>query len=508
MDHLRIICLALAVFCLACAAPSATADEAAKASPAAASEAKRFVTRHEGRFNGVKIAYSAEAGETIIRDDTGAPIAAFFSIAYLADNPKGTGPRPVTFLFNGGPGSASLWLHMGAFGPKRVALPSEPDDDGAPPYPVVDNPDTILDISDLVFIDPVGTGWSIPLGEKKAEDFYGVTEDAESIARFIHQWLKDRGRWNTPIYIAGESYGTLRTGALLKALADRRHMIGVNGAILISAVLDYQMSRFPDGNIMSYVSFLPSYAATAWYHDRLPEKPADLKAFLDEVRTFARTDYATALIAGSRLPAEERTRIIDKLHAYTGLSRDWLDGANMRIHVFRYFKELRRDDKLVVGRLDSRYTGVETDSVGENFATDPFASATGDAYAATIRAWFHDGLGIRMERPYFPSSLDAGRKWNWIEGERAPNGGRFINVVPYIAETMQRNKDFRLLVTQGWFDFATPFFGAENALAEPGVPADRVRFTYYPAGHMMYLHDASRAAFLKDVHDFISAGGK
>lgn len=469
---------------------------------------ERFVTRHTGSFNGAKISYRVEAGETFIRDDQGKPIASFFTVTYLREDAKANKTRPVTFLFNGGPGSASLWLHMGAFGPKRVALSSEPDDDGAPPYPVVDNQATMLDSSDLVFIDPVGTGYSIPLGDKKPEDFYGVTEDAESIARFIHQWLKDQGRWNAPIYIAGESYGTLRTGALLKALADRRHMIGVNGVILISAVLDYQNSRFPDGNIMSYVSFLPSYAATAWYHDRLPQKPADFEVFLDEVRDFARTDYAAALIAGSRLSPEDRQRVIARLHAYTGLAEDWLDRANLRVHVFRYFKELRRGEKLVVGRLDSRYTGIETDAVGEFFDTDPFASATGDAYVAAIRAYFHDALEIRMTRPYFPSSVEAGRKWNWVEGERAPNGGRFINVVPYIAETMQRNKDFRVLVTSGWFDFATPFFGAENALAEPGILPERVSWTYYPAGHMMYLHDQSRADFLRDVRAFILAGGK
>ena len=498
----------VASFCLALVAGGALAGEPEAApAPAPSYEPRSFVSAHAGSFGGERIAYRAVAGETILRGDDGKPRAAVFSVAYLKTGVKDDHRRPVTFLYNGGPGSASLWLHMGAFGPKRVALPEEPQDEGAPPYQIVDNPETILDVSDLVFIDPVDTGYSVPLGDAKAKDFFGVTEDAKSIADFIHQWLDDNERWNAPIYILGESYGTLRTGAVLKELASRRHGIGLNGVILLSAVLDYQMSRFRPGNVMSYVSFLPSYAATAWYHDKLPEKPADLGAFLDEVRDFARTDYAQALIAGTRLPADERTRILERLHRYTGLSEAWLDRANLRIHVFRFFKELMRDDKLVVGRLDSRYTGVEPDAVGEFFETDPFSASVGDGFIAAIRDYFARDLGIAMERRYKPSSEAAGREWNWVEGERAPNGGTFINVVPYIGATLRHNKDFRVLVPAGYFDFATPFFGAENALAEEvGLVPGRIEFRYYPAGHMMYLEPGSRSKLLADVRAFIEAG--
>ncbi|RMD89838.1 MAG: peptidase S10, partial [Alphaproteobacteria bacterium] len=407
------------LLCLCCGLFASPTFAQEKAPPAASPyEPKSFTTEHAGTFGGERVAYRAVAGETILRDDEGKPRAAIFSVAYLRKDVKDRHRRPVTSLYNGGPGSASLWLHMGAFGPKRVALPDTPEDDGAPPYAIVDNPDTILDASDLVFIDPVDTGFSVPLGEAKAKDFFGVTEDAKSIADFIHQWLDDNGRWNAPLYILGESYGTLRTGAVLKELASRRHGIGLNGVVLLSAVLDYQMSRFRPGNIMSYVSFLPSYAATAWYHDKLPDKPADLEAFLDEVREFARNDYARALIAGTRLAPDERKRIIERLHRYTGLDTGWLDKANLRIHVFRFFKELRRDDKLVVGRLDSRYTGIEPDAVGEFFETDPFSAAVGDGFIAAVRDYFAHDLGIRMDRRYKPSSERAGREWNWVEGER------------------------------------------------------------------------------------------
>ena len=495
--------------CLLLVTSAAFAGEkaAAPAPPPSPHEPKSFVSEHSGTFGGVRVAYRAVAGETILKDDAGAPRAAIFSVAYLRTGVKDHHRRPVTFLYNGGPGSASLWLHMGAFGPRRVALPDEPEDDGAPPYAIVDNPETILDVSDLVFIDPVDTGFSVPLGDAKAKDFFGVTEDAKSIAAFIHQWLDDNGRWNAPLYILGESYGTLRTGAVLKELAARRHGIGLNGVILLSAVLDYQMSRFRPGNVMSYVSFLPSYAAAAWYHDRLPEKPADLGGFLDEVREFARTDYAAALIAGTRLPAAERARIIERLHRYTGLSTGWLDRANLRINVARFFKELRRDDRRVIGRLDSRYTGIEPDAVGEFFEADPFSTSVGDGFIAAVRDYFIHDLGVRMDRPYKPSSGKAGRQWNWVEGERAPNGGTFINVVPYIGAALRHNKDFRVLVPAGYFDFATPFFGAENALSEEvGLVPERIEFRYYPAGHMMYLDPASRVRLLDDVRAFIGAG--
>jgi carboxypeptidase C (cathepsin A) len=476
------------------------APEAEKPLP----EPRSFVREHTVRAQGQTIAITARAGETYVRDGEGKPVGSFFTWAYVNKGVEDPSTRPVTFLYNGGPGSASLWLHMGAFGPRRVALPSEPTDDGAPPYPIVDNPESLLDITDLVFIDPVGTGFSQALPGADPKKFWGVLEDARSIADFLQTWITENGRWNSPKFIVGESYGTPRSAVLADELGQRD--IAVNGIILISAVLDYQNSRFSDGGIMGYVSFLPTYAATAWYHEKIENRPAEIGPFLEEVRTFARNDYALALIAGNRLVASERKEILQKLSRYTGLDEDYLDKANLRVPVSRFFKELLRDERVVVGRLDGRYVGIEPDVVAESYESDPASDSIGSGYTAAINSHMRDYFGVEMDRPYTTSGREASRNWNWLLTERAPNGGRFVNVVPYLGRAMRRNKDLRVLVPSGYFDFATPFFGAENALAEDGVVPERIRFTYYEAGHMMYLHDPSRAALLRDVREFLLGG--
>lgn len=464
-----------------------------------------FTTSHSGRFNGTTVRYRAVAGETYIRGEDGKPSASFFTTAYLAEGVDDPAERPVTFIYNGGPGSASLWLHMGVFGPKRVVISSDPEDDGAPPYPIVDNTETFLDVTDMVFIDPIGTGYSRPLGKHEGKEFWGVMEDVNSIAKFIHTWIDQNQRWNSPKYLAGESYGTLRSAALSDVLTSG-HNISLNGIVLISAVLDYQNSRFQHGALMSYVSFLPTFAATAWYHNKLPNRPDELAPFLAEVREFARGDYLQALAAGERLTEDERSALIDRLHAYTGLKKSYLDDANMRVMVFRFFKELLRDEGKVIGRLDGRYLGVEVDDVGEFFEADPSSYGIGGAFTAAINVHFGQNLAISMDRDY--QTRGNVRPWNWKVGERAPNGGRYINMIPNLGRAMRQNNEMRVLVTSGYFDFATPFFGAENALAEAGIPQDRVEFTYYEAGHMMYLHAPSRAKFLADVRAFIVAGGE
>jgi len=472
----------------------------------------KFTTEKSGRFGGKSVAYKTVAGDTFIYGSDGKATATFFSYQYIKKDVKDPATRPVTFIFNGGPGSASMWLHMGVFGPKRVVIPSDPADDGAPPYNVVDNPDTILDVSDLVFIDPVGTGYSRALGKEDPQNHWGVLEDAKSVANFIHKWVEDNNRWNSPKFVAGESYGTVRASVLADELTNN-HNIGLNGIMLISAVLDYQNSRIQDGSIMSYVSFLPSFAATAWYHNKLPNKPANLEKFLDEVRIFAAGDYAKALIAGNRLTAAEETALIEKLHAYTGLKKSFLKASNMRIHVFRFFKELLRDEGKVVGRLDSRYLGEEPEAEGENFGGDPFAYASGNAFTVAINDHIRNFMGADAmgSRRYNTSARGEKHwKWNWnVWGKGGvPNGGRFVNVIPYLGKAMRRNSDMHVLVTAGYYDFATPFFGAENALAEADIVKDRVHFQYYPAGHMMYVHEPSRIKFLGDIRDFIKAYDK
>lgn len=465
----------------------------------------RFVREKSGRFGGQSLDYTTVAGDTFIRGKDGEPTATFFSMAYIKQDVDDPATRPVTFVFNGGPGSASMWLHMGVLGPKRVDISSDPEDDGAPPYRTVDNPATILDVTDLVFIDPVGTGFSRALDGEDPRKHWGVKEDAKSVAAFVRQWIDDNNRWNSPKFIAGESYGTVRAAVMADRLTNN-HNIGLNGVILISAVLDYQNSRIQDGSIMSYVSFLPSYAATAWYHNKLPNKPANLQAFLQEVRDFARTDYAAALIEGNRMSPVRAAAMIDRLHGYTGLKKSYLKASNMRIHVFRFFKELMRDEGKVVGRLDSRYLGEEPDAAGEFFLGDPFAYASGNAFTVAINDHLKNFMGVKLDnRQYNTSAREESRwRWNWnIWGKRVPNGGRIVNVIPNLGKAMRRNKDMHILVTSGYYDFATPFFGAENALAEVDILKDRVHYTYYEAGHMMYVHEPSRVQFLDDVRAFI-----
>jgi carboxypeptidase C (cathepsin A) len=468
-------------------------------------EPTRFVAEKSGRFGGTSVDYMAVAGDTFIRGKDGKPVATYFTTSYLKKDVDDPAERPVTFVFNGGPGSASMWLHMGVFGPRRVVVPSDPADDGAPPYTVIPNPETILDVTDLVFIDPVGTGYSRALEDENPGNHWGVKEDAKSVSRFIQQWVEDNNRWNSPKFLAGESYGTVRASVMADELTNN-HNIGLNGIILISAVLDYHNSRIQDGSVMSYVSFLPSYAATAWYHDKVPNKPADLNAFLAEVRDFARNEYATALIEGNRMNPERKAAIIDKLHAYTGLKKSYLKATNMRIHVFRFFKELLRDEGKVVGRLDSRYLGEEPDSAGEFFKGDPFSYSSGNAFTVAINDHLKNFIGVTLNnRDYNLSARgEPGWKWNWnIWGKNVPNGGRMVNVIPNLGKAMRRNKDMHVLVTSGYYDFATPFFGAENALAEVDIVQDRVHYTYYEAGHMMYVHEPSRQKFLTDIRTFI-----
>ncbi|TNE67313.1 MAG: peptidase S10 [Alphaproteobacteria bacterium] len=464
-----------------------------------------FTTEKTGTFAGQKISYRTVAGDTFLQGKDGSSDATFFSYAYIKEGVKDPATRPVTFVFNGGPGSASMWLHMGVFGPKRVVVPSDPADDGAPPYNVIDNPETVLDVTDLVFIDPIGTGLSRALDDEDPRKHWGVLEDGESVARFIHEWIDQNNRWNSPKFLAGESYGTLRS-AVVSDILTNEHGIGLNGIMLISTVLDYHNSRFQDGSVMSYVSFLPSYAATAWYHDALPNKPADLDAFLNEVREFARTDYAEALISGNRLTAEQEAAVIEKLHQYTGLKKSYLKATNLRIEVFRFFKELLRDRGQVVGRLDSRYLGEEPDSAGEFFDSDPFSDATGNAFTVAINDHLKNFLGVKTENRRYNNSARADDRWTWnwnIWGKSLPNGGRMVNVVPMLGKAMRRNSDMQVLVMQGYYDFATPFFGAENALSEPDIVPERVHYTYYESGHMMYVHEPSRIKFLNDVRTFI-----
>ncbi|MEM8920860.1 MAG: peptidase S10, partial [Pseudomonadota bacterium] len=350
------------------AAPAALADghmaENTAYDAAQLPDPVNFVTQHRGRFNGQNVSYRVEAGETYLRNEDGEPTGALFSFSYIKDD-AGI-DRPVTFIFNGGPGSASIWLHMGMFGPKRAVVASDADeDDGAAPYLMVDNPLAVLDVTDMVFIDPIGTGYSRPIGVGEGADFWSQEGDTASVADFIRIWVTKHKRWNAPKYIAGESFGTMRAAAVANELTNGTQNISLNGLMMISQALDYEGSTPVHDNFYSYVTYLPTLAAVARYHGKGPAEPADLDAYLEEVRDFAVNEYAPALLQGTMLAPAERARIRDKLATYTGLSPDYVETSNLRILTGRFNKELLRDQGLAVGGADGRYTVDDADDIAE-----------------------------------------------------------------------------------------------------------------------------------------------
>jgi carboxypeptidase C (cathepsin A) len=456
------------------------------------------VTRHTGTFGGQRVAYTATAGETYLKAEDGTPKASIFSVAYIRE-PRDPS-RPVAFLFNGGPGSGSLWLHMGAFGPKRVAIPSDARDDGAPPYPVLDNPDSLLDVTDIVFIDPVGTGFSHALGKTEPKEYWGVTADAKSVAEFIRIWLNENGRWNSPKYLGGESYGTTRSAAVVNQLEGQYNDVSLDGIILISTILDFGAEAYVPGNEMPYILYLPSMAAAAWYHHKVADPPA-LEAFVQEARDFAAGDYAAALMKGQRLSAEERASVRRRLARFTGLSEQFLDSADLRVSDQRFYKELLRDRGLTIGRLDARYTGRDYDNAGETPDNDPSFYGIDGGYTAAINEWVRGPLGFRTDRQY--ATIGGVRSWDWNIGEDETT--YYKTVTPYLGKAMRENSGLRVFVGAGYFDFATPMFGAEYSLSRTGIPQDRVAFHYYGAGHMMYVRDEDRAQLSRDIRAFIRA---
>jgi len=477
-------------------------EKAEKAAPAAEPAPIVSVTQHSGRFGGTAVNYTATTGETFLRDKDGVAKAAIFSTAYVKSGPVDPN-RPVTFLFNGGPGSGSVWLHMGAFGPKRVVVPSDAKDDAAPPYPIVDNPMSLLDVTDIVFIDPVGTGFSRALGKTDPKDFWGVTADAKSVAQFIRIWLRENGRWNAPKYLGGESYGTTRSAAVVNELEGEYNDVALNGVLLISTILDFGLQAEVQGNEMAYVINVPSMAATAWYHNRVADRPQDVAAFVEEARAFATTEYTAALIKGSKLPAAERAAVRKRLARFTGLSEAFLDRADLRVSPGRFYKELLRDKGLTIGRLDSRYTGVDYDTAGEEPDNDPSFYGIDGAYTAAMNAYVRGDLKLKIDREYV--TIGGVSDWDWRIGGRDQNA--YLNVTPYLAKAMRENSGLRVFVGQGYYDFATPFFGAEYALSRTGVPTDRITYSYYDAGHMMYVRETDLAKLSGDLRTFIRAGG-
>ena len=461
-------------------------------------------------MDGERIEYTAVVGSIILRGDDEEPSAEVFYTAYTRTGVRDPGRRPILFAYNGGPGSSSFWLHMGVMGPKRVSTPTL-ENAGPPPYTIVENPYTLLDRTDIVMVDPVGTGFSRPLGEHEGKEFWGVMEDARSLTQFIQRYLSAHRRWNSPKYLLGESYGTMRSAVLASTL--QRANIDLNGIVLVSAVLDLQTLIFSPGDDLPYIVNLPAYAAVAWYHDALPgPRPPELKPFLEEVETFATGAYATALLKGSTLPAAERTRVVERMRAYTGLSADFIDDADLRVTAPEFEKELLREQGLVAGRLDARFTGPTGDLLERTPAQDPQSSAISGAYTAAWNTYLREELGYDGDREYVPSGRV--QPWNWEFGGNVGFGqAGFTNVGPSLKQALERNPKLEILLVNGLYDLATPYFAAVWTMDHLGLPPelrDNIQRADFEAGHMMYVHEPSLPLWRERLAAFLdrtSGGG-
>jgi carboxypeptidase C (cathepsin A) len=456
------------------------------------------ITKHQITVNGRPLSYTATAGYTVIRDEEGKAKANIFFIAYTRDNVSNPAARPITFAFNGGPGSSSVWLHMGALGPRRVLM-TDLGEALRPPYKVVDNEFTWLDETDLVFIDPVMTGFSRPAVGVDKKEFTGYEEDIRSIGDFIRLYTSRAGRWASPKIIAGESYGTTRAAGLSGYLQDR-YGLYVNGIVLISAILNFQTAEFESGNDLPFVLFLPTYSAMAWYHKKLSPEFTALKPLLDEVQQFALNEYSQALTKGDALTASERSITLDKLHRYTGLSKEYLERTHLRIYDNRFSKELMRSDKKTVGRLDGRFTGLDLDQAGEYAEYDPsYNTAIYGPYSAGINDYLKRELQYNNDLPY---EILTGRVSPWNYGNVQ---NKYLNVAETLRQAMIRNPYLKVHICNGYYDMATPYFATDytvNHLFLDKSLRGNISQTFYEAGHMMYIHKPSLVQMRKDIAAF------
>ncbi|MFC5524372.1 S10 family peptidase [Rhodanobacter ginsengisoli] len=510
MRHLISLLLAGA-FALALAAPAPAYPAAAGGKPAdteggttpPVESATR--TQHRVSIGGHAIDYTATAGTLIIRDDKNEPQASVFYVAYTlgkgGPDTSGRNHRPLTFLYNGGPGSSSMWLHMGSFAPMRIETAS-PAATAPPPYHLVPNQDSLLDKTDLVFIDAVGTGYSRALGKATGKDFWGVDQDVSAFTRAIQRYVDINRRWNSPKFLYGESYGTTRSAALVDALQDKG--MAFNGVILMSSILNYGI-RIP-GYDESYVGYLPSYAAAAWYHDKPAHKPADLKTYLDQVRAWAQGPYAAALAQGQNLPPAQLDAVARQLAAYTGLSVSFVKQANLRIDLGRFRKELLRGQRLTLGRFDSRFTGTDPDAAGENPDYDASDAGISGAFVAAFHDYLDRQLGYHSKLDYRPTFGEINKHWDWKhKAADIEHPLPLAYVAGDLAHAMRSNPHLQVLSVNGYYDFATPFFITEYDLAHMNLdPSLRgnLQFLYYPSGHMIYLNTDALKQLKGDLAHF------
>jgi carboxypeptidase C (cathepsin A) len=451
------------------------------------------------RIGDETIKYTARAGTLVLRADDGTPRASFFFVSYTKDGVD-PGRRPVTFTFNGGPGSSSVWLHMGAFGPRRVVYSDDEGHAAAPPYRHVENEYSILDATDLVFIDPVTTGFSRAIPFEDAKKFHGVNADVEAMGEVIRLWTTRYERWTSPKFLAGESYGTTRAAGLAGWLHDQGYYL--NGIVLISSILNFGTALFDSGNDQPYILFLPTYAATAWYHKRLP---ADLQGqtveqVVAEAERFALGEYTAALMKGDAISDAERKSTIDKLARFTGLSPRYLEQTNLRVDIDRFDKELLRDRRLVAGRLDSRFTGVDRDSAGEAGEQDPSYSAIYGEYTAALNDYVRRTLKFETDLPY---EILTGKVRPWSYDR---NNNRYLDVSETLRAAMAQNPYLKVFVANGYYDLATPFAATRYTFGRMQLEGDlrkNVSKAYYAGGHMMYIDRAAHRKLRDDVVRFI-----
>ena len=474
------------------------ADQITKATATAPVSEKSSVTSHSVTIKGKVVNYRATAGTLTIRDDDGKPVASVFYVAYTAN---AGAHRPVTFLYNGGPGSASLWLHMGSFGPVRVRT-TQPESTGPAPYSYGPNDESLLDKTDLVFIDAIGTGYSRPLGDAKGDRFWGVDEDADAFARAITRYVTLNDRWNSPKFLFGESYGTTRSANLVNVLQGQG--MDFNGVILLSTILNYGIEQ--PGYDIGYVAYLPSYAATAWYHGKIANKPADLAAFVNEVRAFAAGPYAAALAKGHLIGDDEKLAVAQQMSAYTGLSVDFILRCDLRIDLDRFQKELLRDRHETVGRFDSRFMGEDSDDAGEGPDYDASDVGINSVFISSLRAYLSSDLNYKTDMDYRLSASDAdGFKWDWKHNPAQGYGQQMPDVAVDLGAAMRQNPHLKLLSVNGYYDMATPFFATEYDIAHIPMKAQTVgniTFKYYPSGHMIYLNPDALASLVSDLDSF------
>jgi carboxypeptidase C (cathepsin A) len=464
---------------------------------------------YTGKFGKAKIAYTATAATQVIEREDDRK-AAFFYVAYTMDDAE-PADRPIVFAFNGGPGSSTVWLHLGLFGPKRVEF----DDEGQPvgiPGRLVDNEHSILDVADVVHVDAIGTGLSRAHPKDKEKEYHHFSRDINAFSDFIISYLSRNGRWASPVFLAGESYGTTR-GAAIAANLFEKHGLQLNGILLISVAMSFQTIAmdveggylFHRGNDLPFLTHLPTYAATAWYHGVLSKKhqSKSLREFLDEVEEFALGPYWSALALGDRIAEPERKKIVKRVADYTGLAEDYVDSYDMRIHIMRFCKELLRPQRKTVGRLDSRYTGYDRVADGDNLESDPAANLTMGPMSSALNAYLRSELGFKTDDFYEILSMEVNQRWDYEDFKN-----KYVDTSEKLREVMSRSQRMKVFVACGYYDLATPHLASEYTFSHMGLDPEirkNVSMKYYDAGHMMYIHKPSLVQLAADMREFIGA---